>query len=221
MNAPCPANHFGEPQSSGWSNPTGQAPKSLMNYDHWLQRWAPVLKGVGNTALDVGCGSGYDTEVLTSWGICVVATDISQAAIDGSRQRNPDVKHVQADAKTLEPFSPETFDLVVACLSLHYFDRLHSHSAFQAVNRVLRDGGIFALRANAWDDYEFGAPAVFRPWELTSYGGKQKQFFTEEMLHELLADRFEILGLEKMTTCRYVKPKSIIEVISRKIAKPT
>lgn len=187
-----------------------------MNYDHWLERWLSLLKDAGKTVLDVGCGPGYDTHALTSWGFSVIASDISTVALARSKERNPEVEHIQADARTLEPVANGSFDVVVACLSLHYFDVDGTHCAFQAVRRVLRDDGIFVFRVNAFDDYEFGAQANLRPWELTTYDEKQKQFFTRGMLNEVLVERFDILEMRKTTTMRYVKPKSVFECVAQK-----
>ena len=191
----------------------------VTEYDPWLDRWAKLLKRVGDVALDVGCGPGYDTQVLASWGLIVTASDVSLEAINRSQQRNPGVKHVLADARTLEPFSDGTFDLVVACLSLHYFDQVDSHHAFGAVHRVLRDGGLFAFRVNSWDDYEFGAPVNGSLWDVTLHKGRQKQFFTKEKIREVLDGRFEILSMERCVTYRYVKRKVLLEYIARKLSR--
>ena len=186
------------------------------NYDAWLDRWPEFRDGTGRTALDVGCGPGFDTQVLRSRGFSVVASDISADAFSASRLRNPGVEHVVADARTLAPFHDGGFDVVVACLSLHYFDRLDSSLAIRSLHRVLREGGVFAFRVNAWDDANFGAPTPFLPWEVTLYEGRPKQFFTEDMLRELLMGRFEILSLEKQNSTRYGKKKSLFECISKR-----
>jgi hypothetical protein len=83
----------------------------------------------------------------------------------------------------------------------------------------LRDGGIFAFRVNAWDDYEFGAPAVLSPWTLANYNGQPKQFFTEQMIREVLGGRFEVLSIEKLATTRYVKVKSLFECVAKKLSR--
>jgi len=191
--------------------------RDIPGYDHWLERFPDLPTLTGRRALDVGCGPGIDTQVLTSWGFAVTACDVSPDALATSGQRNPSARHVLADARTLAPLASESFDLVVASLSLHYFDFADSHRAFSSVHRVLAAGGRFVFRVNAWDDYEFGASANAPPWELVRYRNQTKQFFTEEMLREVLLTRFQILSLEKGSTDRYVKRKSCFVGRARKL----
>ena len=190
---------------------------SVPNYDTWLERWLPLSGRQAGVALDVGCGPGLDTRFLSDHGWEVHACDISEEALSESRKVNPNVAHQKADGRDLAPYRDGTFDLVVAGLSLHYFDREDSHRAFKTVHRLLKPDGLFVFRLNAWDDYAFGAPVTFHAWQWVEEPTGKKQFFSEAMIRELVAGRFELLGVEKKRSDRYTKPKSFFECCAKKL----
>lgn len=102
-----------------------------------LLRGVPVLSGHG---LDLGCGTGFSTEVLLAR-----LPDVQWQAVDGS----PDMLAIArgkpalaglplraAQAEAL-PFADATFDVVVASFSWHWFGA----GAAAEVRRVLRPAG--------------------------------------------------------------------------------
>jgi SAM-dependent methyltransferase len=183
-------------------------------YEPWLERWKGVLVGHGDQALELGCGVGYDTEVLTKWGFEVTALDVSQVAVEYSTRRNPGAIHRVMDMRGIVSLVPG-FDVVVASLSLHYFNRKDTVTIFEDVRRLLNPRGILAFRVNASDDVESGAPADAASWTRISVDGVSKQFFTPEKIATVLQGPWRILSQEKLTTQRYGHRKSIFEVIAQ------
>jgi SAM-dependent methyltransferase len=165
----------------------------------WLDRWQPVLTGCPGRALDPGCGPGFDTELLLRWGFQVTALDVSRAAIALSQARNPAAIHVVADVRNVGCLSGG-LAVIVASRSLHDFNREETEAAFHAIHGLLQPGGFFAVRVNAFDDVESGAPGDSSAWECVSVGGVVKQFFTREKLAGVLADRWRIWSERKLTT---------------------
>lgn len=190
----------------------------VSSYDRWLDDWRDLIQASVRSALDVGCGPGFDTEALRSWGITVTAIDVSAEALARSQVRNPKVPHALLDVRSIASLGEENRDLVVASLSLHYFSREETHAVFRSIWRILRDGGLFAFRVNAWDDRHFGAPEMFVEWQLVSHQGAQKQFFTEAMIRELVDGRYTILDQAKTVTHRYGHAKSCFRLLCRKDA---
>ncbi len=185
---------------------------AIPNYDNWLEPLLNRFPTCSGSALDVGCGPGHDSQVLSQRGFEVHACDISPEALADSIKLNPNVSHTLANARDLQNFANDRFSLVVASLSLHYFDRDETSMAFASIHRVLETGGLFLFRLNAWDDYEYGAPKDFTPWRLvTDSAGTQKQFFNDPMIRELCASLFELRSVEKKRNDRYQKPKSFFE----------
>ena len=86
-----------------------------------------------NQALDIG-GRGAVAPLLRARGIAVVSSDLSPAM--ARRNAGP---AVAADEETL-PFAPNSFDLAVACLSLHWINDLPG--ALIQIRQALRPNGL-------------------------------------------------------------------------------
>lgn len=185
-----------------------------IKYSPWLDRWENVLPG--KKALDIGCGLGRDTEFLIRNDFAVTAIDLSTEALKKSSMRNPDAIHLQRDISVGLQLGLEKFSVVVANLSLHYFDEAVTFRIFGEIDDVLEDAGIFAFRVNALCDSNCGSPGNLSGWDLTHVEGITKQFFTEYKVKELLKDRFEVLSLIKMTIERFKAPKVLYECIAKK-----
>jgi SAM-dependent methyltransferase len=71
------------------------------------------------TAVDVGCGLGYFSGVLKSFGFDVTAVDGHQQNVDEEQLRNPDIRFLRFDAEDPEMRSLGKFDLVF-CFGLLY-----------------------------------------------------------------------------------------------------
>jgi len=94
----------------------------------------------GLTVLDAGCGSGPLTEALQTKGAVVSGFDLSPAMVALARQRLGEDADVRvADLGAPLPYPDDTFDLVVASLSLHYVEDWAS--ALAELRRVLEPGG--------------------------------------------------------------------------------
>jgi SAM-dependent methyltransferase len=184
-------------------------------HEPWLDRWQPVLAGRPGRALDIGCGPGFDTEVLLRWGFQVTALDVSRAAIALAKERNPAAIHAVMDVRNLGCLTG-SFDVIVASLSLHYFNREETEAIFNAIHGLSKPGGFFAFRVNAFDDVESGAPGDSSAWECVSVGGVVKQFFTREKIADVLGDHWRIFSEEKLETRRYGHRKTLFEVIAKK-----
>ena len=109
----------------------------------------PYLRA-GMDVLDCGCGPGTMTveiaEIVTSGIVVGVDLESSQLAIGQERARELDVRNVcfqQASIYQL-PFPDASFDAVYAHAVLYHLR--HPGAALQEVHRVLRPGGIVAVR---------------------------------------------------------------------------
>jgi SAM-dependent methyltransferase len=108
--------------------------------DHWherfnLPRFLELLPPHGRATLDLGCGEGRVGAALLRLGHRVVGVDGSARMVELARERHD---AVVADAAAL-PFDDETFDLVVAYMSLQDIDDLDG--AVREAARVLDRGG--------------------------------------------------------------------------------
>lgn len=98
----------------------------------------------GKLVLDVGCGMGRFSDVVSRWGGLVVGIDLSQAV--EAAQRNiggrENVNIAQADIFEL-PFRDETFDFIFSIGVLHHTPS--TKAAFDRLPRLLRKNGKIAI----------------------------------------------------------------------------
>jgi ubiquinone/menaquinone biosynthesis C-methylase UbiE len=113
----------------------------------------------GQTALDVGCGTGALTQVLVQrlGARRVCGTDPSESFLAVMRERLPEVEVRRGRAEEL-PFEDDRFDVVLAQLVVHFMT--NAVRGLREMARVARPGGLVA--ANVWDHAgSWGALAVF------------------------------------------------------------
>ncbi|MGY2875208.1 SAM-dependent methyltransferase [Marmoricola sp. URHA0025 HA25] len=87
-------------------------------------------------ALDVGCGSGGNSDVLRRLGWDVTALDHSEEAVTSTRRRG--LRVLRADARIL-PFPGSTFDLVISTDAWEHVEE--DDLVADEAHRVLRPGG--------------------------------------------------------------------------------
>lgn len=100
-------------------------------------------------ALDVGCGSGQGTLLLSKHFNSVVGTDASQSQLDMALQysQEPNITYKQCLAEEL-PFADSSVDLVTSMVAFHWFDR---QLFLQEADRVLKPRGCLALLSYTLD----------------------------------------------------------------------
>lgn len=106
--------------------------------DRLLAKLPSQLNGL--RVLDLGCGTGYCSDVLKQRGASVVCADISVDMLCAARERCGDegMSYFVADAERL-PFSNDEFDLVVSSLALQWCRDLSL--ALSEIKRTTKPGG--------------------------------------------------------------------------------
>ena len=186
--------------------------------DAWLERWRHVLDaGRGSPVLELGCGDGRDARFLTERGFLVVATDFSEKALEITRRRAPAVKTQNVDLTRGLPFPEESFGVIVASLSLHYFPWQQTTEILADVRRCLCPGGHLLARLNSTKDPYYRA-AEKRPVENNFYvvEGMPKRLFDRRDLEALFQVGWKISAAEEHMTGRYGGRKLAWEVVARK-----
>jgi len=94
--------------------------------------------------LDLCCGSGQATQVLSQYSKAVTGLDASPLSLQRARRNAPQADYVEALAEAM-PFPNSRFDLVHTSMALHEMQPSQRQQIVQEVYRVLKPGGQFAL----------------------------------------------------------------------------
>ncbi|MEM5772898.1 MAG: class I SAM-dependent methyltransferase [Candidatus Aenigmatarchaeota archaeon] len=101
----------------------------------------------GSYILDVGCGSGWSTEVIKSYGYKVVGIDVSEEMIKIAREKGYDVELM--DMRNMK-FEDSKFDGIISISALNFVAEgckneeeieINYKAAAKEMYRVLRSGG--------------------------------------------------------------------------------
>jgi ubiquinone/menaquinone biosynthesis C-methylase UbiE len=104
--------------------------------------FAAAAAGPGAAVLEIGCGTGQLTRLLTGRGASVTAIDIGAMMIEAAR-RNVADPAVRFQASSFEEFTGgEPFDLIVSGTAFHWVD---PRIGWVKAARLLRPGGWLAL----------------------------------------------------------------------------
>ena len=119
--------------------------------EHYLRRRASyVLRQAaahGQSALDVGAGTGLLAERLSDLGLGVVALDPFPQMLGQLRQRRPDIETVVAHGDDI-PFPDDIFDLTYSVAVMHHIaEPAQVRRTLAEMIRVTRPGG----RILVWD----------------------------------------------------------------------
>ncbi|HCW52541.1 MAG TPA: class I SAM-dependent methyltransferase [Clostridium sp.] len=183
-------------------------------YDLWLDKYIEILeKCKGNEIIDLGCGSGNDTRYLTEKNYKVIACDYSNEALKIVAKNYSHVKTMKIDFEKELPFNNESIKLIIADLSLHYFDDKTTRKILLELKRVLRKEGYLIARLNIVNDVNFNAGCgkeIEKNLYLTKDG--LKRFFDVEDVNKYFGI-LNILKVEETIMKRYGADKYCFEVL--------
>jgi len=188
--------------------------------DRWLDRWLPLVaaRAADQPILELGCGSGRDTEVLAEAGHLVVALDLSPAKLADARSRVPSAEFHRQDIRDPFPDSAAQTQVVVASLSLHYFPWRETVAVVGRIREALLPDGLLLCRLNSTKDVHYGAaghPRIEKDYYLVD--GRPKRFFDRAAVEALFAAGWHVLEVEERTISRYARPKVVWEVVAETV----
>ncbi|XP_042229776.1 putative methyltransferase DDB_G0268948 isoform X4 [Homarus americanus] len=148
------ANRFfeGAVHAASYAKFRPQPPASLI--DRVLTFLKEKYQGPFTAAIDVGCGSGQSTHILSPHFTSVTGLDISQAQITEATKlgTGTNVFFKVSGAEKL-PFSECSLQLVTAGQACHWFDL---PKFYEEVDRILVPGGVLALYGYAFPQPIYG-----------------------------------------------------------------
>lgn len=157
-----------------------------------IAQFISLLPPVNAEVLDLGCGVGKTTRVLSENGLKVTGVDISDGLLTEAKKRAPELNFVKGDMRELRLPSC-SFDGVFAQASLVHLETMEDvERTLSEIHGVLKENGIFffSVKAKLGDsetevvsDKLSGHPRFFR-------------YYTKEQLTELLTKHgFEVLEM--------------------------
>ena len=96
--------------------------------------------------LDVGCGTGYLTGILSRYAQKIVGIDKSVVSIEIAYQHNKSLTNIYFELSSIEEYSVthvQQFDFVISHLALHVIENLRI--TLQSISTVLKRGGAFVF----------------------------------------------------------------------------
>lgn len=194
---------------------------SIPVYDRWLDKYEDILnKNRNSEILDLGCGIGADTLYLIERDYKVLSCDFSAYALRSIREYIPNSKTQDLDMRQPFPLKNDSYSLVIADLSLHYFDNETTINIMNEIKRVLKKDGILLARVASINDFNFGAGAG-EQLEKNFYfeGSYTKRFFDQEDVYKYFGIIGDVKTFETSMTRdeeEYSKDKVLYEVMVRK-----
>ena len=175
---------------------------------HWIVRELPS----GLRILDIACGSGQGSYVLSQRADFVLGVDYSEAYVSQARQRFPETNRllfVRGDAQSFYDQAQPPFDLVV---SLHTLEHVPDDRAMlAALSRNLRPGGLMIVEAPLLFRRPMSVP--INPYHLREY--------TKEGLVHLVSDQGlqieRVIGGSRGFYVPVEKAREAIQVWARKV----
>lgn len=193
--------------------------KYTFSYDNWFDKYIYLLNK-NDKIIELGCGRAYTSLYLLDNGFKdVTACDFSTEVISILNTEYKELNTSVFDMSESLPFKDNEINVIIADLSLHYFDTEKTKYIISEIYRVLKSGGYLIGRVNSTND-KYHIPVNAKVLEKNFYydGEIYKRFFIEEDFNELFKD-FEIISLEEKHMDRYEKPKTLWEFCIKKLDK--
>ncbi len=187
-----------------------------MSTDPWLERWLPLIAehAQQKPILELGCGPGDDTCTLTQAGHDVIALDLSAECVAQARRKVPSARVCHQDVRAPFPAMPGGTAVVIASLSLHYFEWPETVALIEKIRRTLAHPGLFLCRLNSTNDHHFGASG--HPLISENYyrvNGEPKRFFDRDSVIKLFNSGWRVLSIDEQITDKYAQPKALWEIV--------
>jgi SAM-dependent methyltransferase len=195
---------------------------TVVERDPWLERWLPAMRAAARDArvLELGCDAGRDTAYLVRNGFKVVATDLSEEALQSCARAVPEARFVLHDLRAPLPFADGELGVIIASLCLHYFGWAQTVDMVNGIARCLAPGGLLLCRLNSTRDVNFGAQGheMIEPdfYAVEQRFGNSKRFFDARSVAALFSSGWQVVANQEMTVERYELPKIAWETVLRK-----
>lgn len=186
--------------------------KVVNNYAR--RSFSEIKKNSGlKTLLDLGCGAGQDAVYFAKQGLRVTAADFSEAGIKLVPKKISNLQSLCLDISDIN-LKSNSFDIIYAHLSLHYFDDNATTQIFDKLYSVLKKGGLIFIKCKSTGDALYGVGEKIGP-DMYYKNNHVRHFFSKEYMKEKLA-RFDLIKIRKTSSVYRHYKSAYIEAIATK-----
>ncbi|MFA5000881.1 MAG: class I SAM-dependent methyltransferase [Candidatus Paceibacterota bacterium] len=183
-------------------------PESLFAKRVWLFLKNKKVK----TLLDLGCGGGRDSQYFSRRGLKVVALDILRSEDQQEKLKQNNIPFVKSDIRKLK-LKGNSFDVIYAHLSLHYFNNKTTDKVFSNLHKILKPGGYLFIKCKSVNDPLYGKGKKI---EENFYEEEHlRHFFSKDYMREKLKN-FKIIKITQTSTFKRPSKASFIEAFAQK-----
>lgn len=195
-------------------NESFQRPGLEPLYDNWLQKYTNYLADYNELIIDLGCGIGNNSRYLFERGLQPIACDISEEALMKLKGFIPNINTRCFDMSDGLPFESETAKIIIADLSLHYFDEHTTRSIINDIHRVLKDDGVLLCRLNSVNEIiNIGETKETQEVYLMESEGIYRRFFDQSEINRFFSNvMWDCIHNEEYEITRYTNKKVLWEI---------
>ena len=163
--------------------------------------------------LDLGCGTGNNSLYLFNLKYKVIAIDYSSIALNIINKYLPNIETKLVDISSTLPFKDNSFYVVIADLSLHYFSNNDTYKILKEIKRIIKPNGYLLARVNSINDINYMSNNGIELEDNYYYiDGYNKRFFSNSDAIKYFSTIGEV-KIKENTMLRYSKPKEVIEIV--------
>lgn len=166
--------------------------------------------------LELGCGVGNDSVAFANKGHDILATDFSEIAIQKNKDTYKDISGLTFEVLDMSrpfKFNDNTFDVIYARLSLHYFTDTITRNIFQEIKRVLKPNGLICFICKSVKDPLYGKGEEIEK-DMFENEGHVRHFFSESYAKSLLEKDFEIKKMDVGDEQFYGRNSAFVKVVA-------
>lgn len=198
-------------ESNYWKNKWSDRPLEPAN--NFARRAYVLVKSKKlKSLLDLGCGDGRDSIYFSNKGLLVTSVDFSESGIAKLKTQSQKIKCIAEDIRDID-FPDNSFDVIYAHLSLHYFDDESTSKIFDNLFRILKKGGFIFIKCKSVDDALFGKGE--KVGENMYKKGHIRHSFTKDYMTKKLKS-FKIIRVRKTSSVYHEYKSAFIEAIATK-----